>query len=60
MELSEFVAGETRGGRGWGLEGRDSRVEVTLGPCVAHEGQPKDPELPRIAVPRMMKNRESC
>lgn len=60
LELSEFVAEETRGGQGWGLKDRDSRVEVTLGPCVAHEGQPKIPELPRIAVPRMMKNRESC
>lgn len=41
LELSEFVDGETHGSQGWGLEDRDSRVEVTLGPCVAHEGHPK-------------------
>lgn len=59
-EILEFVAGETQGrvthrGQGWGREDRDSRVQVTLGLCVAHEGQPKITELPRI-----MKNRESC
>lgn len=54
------MVGDTQGrvthrGRGWGLEDRDSRVEVALGPCVAHEGRPKITELLRI-----MKNRESC
>lgn len=62
-ELLEFVAGETQGrvthsGQGWGLEDRDSRVEVT--PGLAHEGQPKITELPWVVAPRMMKNRESC
>lgn len=44
LELLGFVAGETQGrvthsGRRWGLEDRDSGVEVTLGPCVAREGK---------------------
>lgn len=58
---------------GWGHAGQGNPQRLGMGtrgqgqqgggdpsPCTAHEEQPKITELPRAAVPRITKNRESC